>query len=69
MLNIKEDKIYKISAMAEILWLHPWTLTRKCQQGNFPCINIWLWIRKSYRIKWEDVINLINKGNEKRDNE
>lgn len=59
--EIEFNKYYKTKEVAEILWLKVTTITKKCRNWDLVCSNIgWEW-RPSYLVKWENILNFLNK--------
>lgn len=59
--EIKEDEIYRLPVIAEMLDVHHSTLIRKCHSWDIKASNLWTEKKASFRILWKDLLDFLNK--------
>lgn len=58
--EIEKEKYYKVSEVADILWLKRETINKKCRDGDLICSNSGTKKRGKYLVKWSDLLDFIN---------
>ena len=59
--EVKTLKVYTVRETAEILKVHPRTVTRKINKGELKAKNIGSELRPDYRIKYQWIEDYLNK--------